>query len=96
MVRLFKGQHLIEGHHLCLVQEGGEEQYHFEGHRLCLVHGVGDGLHHRSDVEAVARKVGTIFKAAGAPDRMSLQWGAGGHRFYPKLMWPFIEGALGE
>ncbi len=61
---------------------------------LLLVHGVGDGLHKRADVEAVAARVKTVFEAAGVPDNMALKWGPGGHRFYPDLMWPFVDAAL--
>ena len=61
---------------------------------LLLVHGAEDGLHNRSDVEAVAGKVKTVFKAAGVPGNMVLKWGQGGHRFYPALMWPFVDAAL--
>lgn len=61
---------------------------------LLLVHGVKDGLHKRADVEKVAASVRTIFEAAGVPTHMELKWGQEGHRFYPKLMWPFIGAAL--
>jgi hypothetical protein len=58
---------------------------------LLIVHGVKDGLHLRSDVEKNAAAVAEIFEAAGAADHVSLKWGQSGHRFYPELMWPFIE-----
>ena len=61
---------------------------------LLVVHGVSDGLHKRADVEKVAASVGAIFKAGGVPEHFSLKWGQGGHRFYPDLMWPFIEKGL--
>lgn len=61
---------------------------------LLLVHGVSDGLHKRTDVEKVAASVSNIYKAAGVPDRTVLKWGPAGHRFYPDLMWPFVEKAL--
>jgi len=35
-----------------------------------------------------------IFSATGVPDHFALRWGQGGHRFYPKLMWPFVEAGL--
>ena len=63
---------------------------------LLLVHGVSDGLHKRADVEAVAGRVKTVFEAAGVPGNMGLKWGPGGHRFYPELMWPFVNAALGR
>jgi len=61
---------------------------------LLLVHGVKDGLHHRPTVDALGREVQGIFKSAGVPGRTALKWGSGGHRFYPKFMWPFIDTAL--
>ena len=59
--------------------------------RLLLVHGVKDGLHSVAAVEANAGLVETIFTAAGAADHFDLRWGQGGHRFYPDLIWSFIE-----
>ena len=61
---------------------------------LLLVHGVQDGLHRKSDVEAAAALVKTIFGAAGEPESFARRWGEGGHRFYPKLMWPFVKAGL--
>ncbi|MFP6858566.1 MAG: alpha/beta hydrolase family protein [Roseibacillus sp.] len=61
---------------------------------LLIVHGVSDGLHKRADVEKVAASVREVFEAAGVPDHMALKWGQAGHRFYPDLMWPFIETGL--
>ena len=61
---------------------------------LLLVHGVNDGLHHRPTVDALGLEVQGIFKSAGVPSHTALKWGSGGHRFYPKFMWPFIETAL--
>ena len=42
---------------------------------------------------AMAR-VAAIYTAAGAKDRFTFKWGDGGHKFYPGIMWPFIESAL--
>ena len=61
---------------------------------LLLVHGVEDSLHHRPTVEKVFGQVREIYQAAGAVKNVSLQWGSQGHRFYPSLMWPFIEQGL--
>lgn len=61
---------------------------------LLIVHGVSDGLHRKAEVEQAAAAVGKIFDAAGVADHTALEWGGAGHRFYPKLMWPFIEAAL--
>ena len=63
---------------------------------LLLVHGLGDGLHHRPTVDQLGRELKSIFKAAGIPGRTRLEWGEGGHRFYPEKMWPFIEKAIAE
>ena len=59
--------------------------------KLLLVHGVKDGLHSKRAVEANALLVRKIFAAAGAVDHFDLRWGQEGHRFYPDLMWSFIE-----
>jgi dienelactone hydrolase len=59
--------------------------------RLLIVHGVEDSLHHRPTVEKVFGGVQEIYKSAGTPGHVLLTWGASGHRFYPELMWPFIE-----
>jgi hypothetical protein len=61
---------------------------------LLIVHGVSDGLHRRAAVEKTAAAVSRIFKAAGVPNQMALKWGDAGHRFYPELMWSFIEAGL--
>ena len=61
---------------------------------LLLVHGVKDGLHHRPTVDALGLEVQGIFKSAGVPSHTALKWGSGGHRFYPKFKWPFIDMAL--
>ena len=63
---------------------------------LLVVHGVSDGLHHRPTVDKLGKDLGTIFKAAGVPGHTALKWGKSGHRFYPEIMWPFIEAALAE
>lgn len=62
--------------------------------RLLIVHGVKDGLHRAADVEKNAAAVAEIYRAAGVAHQVSLQWGKGGHRFYPELMWPFIDAPL--
>ena len=62
--------------------------------RLLLVHGVKDGLHSRKAVEATAALVEKIFAATGVPDHFDLRWGQEGHRFYPELMWSFIEDGI--
>lgn len=58
---------------------------------LLGVNGREDGLHHQPDVDAAMAHVRAIFAAAGVPDRFEHNWGDAGHKFYPELMWPFIE-----
>ncbi|MAD79399.1 MAG: hypothetical protein CMJ50_00955 [Planctomycetaceae bacterium] len=62
---------------------------------LLAVHGHKDGLHSYPDVERAMARVRSIYQSAGAPDRFRHEWGAEGHKFYPAIMWPFIEAALG-
>ena len=61
---------------------------------LLAVHGRKDGLHSFPDVEAAMSRVHSIYQATGAKDRFRHEWGASGHKFYPEIMWPFIESAL--
>ena len=61
---------------------------------LLLVHGVDDSLHYRPTVEKVYGKVRKIYQAADAEEKVSLKWGQQGHRFYPSLMWSFIDKGL--
>ena len=63
---------------------------------LLIVHGVKDGLHHRPTVEKLAANIQEIFQVAGAPNHTAHEWGNNGHRFYPSLMWPFIEKGMAE
>ena len=63
---------------------------------LLIVHGKKDGLHHQPDVEEAVNSVAEIFKAAHVPERVKLKWGPGGHRFYPQIIWPFVEAAFGQ
>jgi hypothetical protein len=39
-------------------------------------------------------RVHSIYRAAGAKDNFRHEWGASGHKFYPEIMWPFIESSL--
>ena len=61
---------------------------------LLAVHGRQDGLHHEPDVEAAMARVRLIYKSAGADGQFEHRWGNSGHKFYPKIMWPFIEAAF--
>ncbi|MBC8352799.1 MAG: acetylxylan esterase [Planctomycetes bacterium] len=63
---------------------------------LLAVHGRKDGLHSYLDVERAMARVRSIYQAAGASDQFRNEWGAEGHKFYPDIMWPFIESALGH
>jgi len=63
---------------------------------LLAVHGRQDGLHSFPDVEAAMARVRLIYAAAGAGERFNHRWGDEGHKFYPTLMWPFIDSALGK
>jgi len=60
---------------------------------LLIVHGVSDGLHRKEDVENTASKIRDVYLELGV-NKMKMEWGNSGHRFYPKIMWPFIETAL--
>ena len=61
---------------------------------LLAVHGRKDGLHSFPDVEAAMARVSAIYAAVGAANRFRHEWGSAGHKFYPDIMWPFIESAL--
>ena len=61
---------------------------------LLAVHGQKDGLHSYNDVEAAMARVRSIYRDAGAVDRFRHKWGDGGHKFYPDIMWPFIDEQL--
>ncbi len=61
---------------------------------LLIVHGRKDRLHHHTTVERTAQSVAKIYNQVGSPNRMRLQWGEEGHRFYPQYMWPFTKAAF--
>jgi len=61
---------------------------------MLAVHGRKDGLHSFPDVEAAMSRVHSIYRAAGGQGRFRHAWGTAGHKFYPEIMWPFIESAL--
>jgi hypothetical protein len=62
--------------------------------RLLAVHGRKDGLHSFADVERAMTRVHEIYAKAGAKGRFEHEWGDDGHKFYPDLMWPFIEASF--
>ncbi len=61
---------------------------------LLAVHGRKDGLHSFPDVEAAMARVHAIYQAASAQNRFRHEWGVAGHKFYPEIMWPFIESRI--
>ena len=61
---------------------------------LLIVHGVTDGLHSKRDVESTASKIRDIYLGLGFANKIRMEWGNSGHRFYPSIMWPFIETAI--
>jgi hypothetical protein len=63
---------------------------------LLAVHGRKDGLHSFPDVEKAMARVHSIYSAAGASNRFRHEWGVEGHKFYPNIMWPFIESSLAK
>jgi hypothetical protein len=63
---------------------------------LLAVHGRQDGLHSFPDVERAMARVRFIYASANAADRFHHEWGAQGHKFYPNIMWPFIEAQLAK
>ncbi len=63
---------------------------------LLAVHGRKDGLHSFPDVETAMARVASIYTAADASKQFQHKWGTSGHKFYPNIMWPFIEEKLGR
>ncbi|MDF1842906.1 MAG: CocE/NonD family hydrolase [Rubripirellula sp.] len=61
---------------------------------LLSVHGRKDGLHNLPDVEHAMARVKSIYEAAEAGQNFRHQWGDSGHKFYPNIMWPFIEASF--
>lgn len=63
---------------------------------LLAVHGKQDGLHHYPAVEAAMARVARVYDRLDQEERFAHRWGEQGHKFYPDLMWPFIENAFAE
>jgi len=63
---------------------------------LLAVHGKQDGLHHYPAVEAAMARVARVYDRLDQEGRFAHRWGEQGHKFYPELMWPFIENAFAE
>ena len=60
------------------------------------VHGKQDGLHHYPAVEAAMTRVARVYGLLNQEDKFAHRWGQEGHKFYPDIMWPFIENAFAE
>ena len=63
---------------------------------LLAVHRKQDGLHHYPAVEAAMARVARVYDRLDQEGRFAHRWGEQGHKFYPDLMWPFIENAFAE
>ncbi len=63
---------------------------------LLAVHGQQDGLHHYPAVEAAMTRVARVYGLLNQEDKFAHRWGQEGHKFYPDLMWPFVENAFAE
>lgn len=62
--------------------------------RLLVVHGAHDPLFPRAEVERAVAGLWRVFETAGAAASFRHVWGDGGHRFYRRLMWPFVEAGI--
>ena len=62
--------------------------------RLLAIHGKKDGLHSSEDVERAMERIGSIYSANKVSEKFSFQWGADGHKFYPSMLWPFLNESL--
>ncbi len=58
---------------------------------LLVVHGDADEARTGPRVERDFARLRAIYAAAGADARVTHRCGAGGHRLYPELMWPWVE-----
>ena len=63
---------------------------------LLAVHGKRDSLHHYPAVEAAMANVSRVYSLLNQEDKFVHRWGEEGHKFYPQLMWPFVEHAFAE
>ena len=63
---------------------------------LIAVHGKQDSLHHLPDVENAMQRVQKVYQKTGVAGHFSYRWGDAGHKFYPELMWPWIERSFEE
>ena len=57
---------------------------------LQVVHGAADPLFPQPEIERAIDHLRSIYAATGASERFSHAVGPAGHRFYAKLMWPFV------
>ena len=61
---------------------------------LLIVHGRTDPLFPPKEVKRALKGLRRLYDAAGAATALKHEYGAGGHRFYRNLMWPFVLDAL--
>jgi len=62
--------------------------------RLLAIHGKKDSLHAAQDVERAMERIGSIYADQNAAANFSFHWGAEGHKFYPSILWPFLNESL--
>ena len=58
---------------------------------LCLIAGVQDEIFPISGARVSFAHLQNIYRAAGAPGKVALYEGNGGHKYYPEGSWPFIR-----
>lgn len=63
---------------------------------LLIVNGRHDALFPVAEVDRAVASVRRVYRVAQADGRVSHRYGEGGHRFYERLTWPFIEQALAD
>ena len=61
---------------------------------LLIVNGREDALFPLAEVDRAVAGLRAIYEAAGYPGRFVHRYGDGGHRFFPEIMWPFLEGVI--
>jgi len=61
---------------------------------LLTVCGKEDPLHSVTAISYAVERLKRIYEASEQADRYEHRWGEGGHRFYKKLMWPFVLEAM--
>lgn len=64
--------------------------------KLLAVYGKSDPLFPANEVQRTVAETRRVFDLIDAPGCFSHEVGAGGHRFYSELMWPFVMGSFGD